>query len=582
MNLKSVTNKDWKLKEADKNKILYIKENFFLSETLARLLVIKNINLKDINLFLNPELSKNLIFPYKLTDMEKAVDHTYLEILNKKKIGIFGDYDVDGAASVALLTKFFNQLKHPSTFYIPDRVTEGYGPSIKTFNKLIEKNVSTIFTVDCGTLSYKEIEYASLKKTNTIVIDHHQVEIILPKALSVINPNRIDDKSKLNQLCAAALTYLFLIALDLKLKKTNWYKLNNIVPPILEDSLDLVALASVCDVVPLIGINRYFVKKGLIKIKEKKNIGLKSIGEVCKINTEPKTFDLGFVYGPRINAAGRLGFSNYGAKLLSTIDYNDAINLSHKLNKLNEERKIIENNYLNSIYLIAEQKNKDSVLIIYQNNLHEGVIGILAARIKDRYNKPVIILTGNGSVLKASARSIFGFDIGLEVLNLIKKKVIIKGGGHKMAAGFSIDKNKITELNFYLNDIFLKKMKTKYINDIIFIDAIISSNALNLNFYNEVNFLSPFGNGNKEPTFIIENLKVIKSKILKNKHISSILSSKNGKTFKSISFNSVNSQLEPYLMINKKYNLNVVGKLILNKWNNVNRVEFIINDISLN
>ena len=582
MNLRSVSNKDWKLKQINKNKILHIKESFFLSETLARLLVIKKVDPDNVKLFLKPQLNKNLIFPNLLAGMKNAINHTYNEIINKKKIGIFGDYDVDGAASTAILKRFFDEINHPSIFYIPDRVSEGYGPSIKTFNKLIEKKVSTIITVDCGSLSYKEIDYANLKKINTIVIDHHQVEIILPKALSIINPNRVDDKSNLNQLCAAALTFLFLLALDRKLKDTNWYITNNIQPPILDDSLDLVALASVCDVVPLTGINRYFVKEGLNKFKSKKNLGLKSISEICKINTDPKTYDLGFIYGPRINAAGRLGYSNYGAKLLSTIKQDEAKKLSYQLNKLNEQRKIIENNFLEDIYKIAEKKNKDSVLVIYKDNLHEGIIGILASRLKDRYNKPVIILTGNSNILKASARSILGFNIGLEILNLIKKNIIIKGGGHNAAAGFSIKKDKLDELNLHINSTFIKKMKNKYIKDLIHIDAIISPNALNLNFYNEINYLSPFGNGNKEPIFLIENLKVIKFQIIKEKHISAILLSRNGKSIKSISFNSVNTQVGSYLVSNKKYNLNVVGKLILNKWNGINRIEFNINDIALN
>ena len=580
MSFNSVTNKDWELKLADKNKILFLREKFSISEILSRLLVLRNISIDQIESFLKPEINKHLIDPNLLLDMNKSVKLIIDDILNKKITGIFGDYDVDGASATAILIKFFNHINHNSKFYIPDRVNEGYGPSKITFKKLIDQKVSTIITVDCGTLSYEAIDFGNLNKVNTIVIDHHQTESKLPKAFGLINPNRVGDKSNLNSLCATSLVFIFLIALDNKLKKIDWYKDNNILPPNLTNMLDLVALATICDVVPLVGINRYFVQKGLSVIKERKNVGLNAISETCDLKTKTEEYHLGFLYGPRINAGGRLGFSSYGAKLLSTNDSNEANDLIIKLNKLNEERKKLEDSYLNKIYKIAEGKKNDSVLVIHDDSFHEGIIGILASRVKDRFNKPTIILSGIGNTLKASARSIYGFDIGLEILNLVENKIIIKGGGHKMAAGFTIDKKRIDDLKKYLNEIFFKKMKKKIITDKILIDAIISPSALNSNFYEEMNLMKPFGPGNSKPTFLIESLNVYKSTVLNNKHISSILVSKNKTYINAISFNSYGTLIHDYLM-QKSKKINLVGKLNLNEWKGKKNIQLIIDDIAI-
>ena len=286
------------------------------------------------------------------------------------------------------------------------------------------------------------------------------------------------------------------------------------------------------------------------------------------------------MYGPRINAGGRLGFSSYGAKLLSTNDSNEANDLIIKLNKLNEERKKLEDSYLNKIYKIAEGKKNDSVLVIHDDSFHEGIIGILASRVKDRFNKPTIILSGIGNILKASARSIYGFDIGLEILKLVENKIIIKGGGHKMAAGFTIDKKRIDDLKKYLNEIFFKKMKKKIITDKILIDAIISPSALNSNFYEEMNLMKPFGPGNSKPTFLIESLNVYKSTVLNNKHISSILVSRNKTYINAISFTSYGTLIHDYLM-QKSKKINLVGKLNLNEWKGKKNIQLIIDDIAI-
>jgi single-stranded-DNA-specific exonuclease len=581
MNLKSVTGKYWKLNKADKNKILKLSEEFSLSEILCRLLVIRNIIDKDINSFLEPNLKNQLPNPYIFKDMNVSIDHIYKLIKERLIVGIFGDYDVDGASSTAMLIRFFSKISQPYNFFIPDRQRDGYGPSVATFDKFIKKNIKTIITVDCGTLSNEAVDFANKKNVSTIILDHHQADLSFPKALGIINPTRIDDNSELKYLCATSIVFFFLLALNKKLKDTNWYKVNNIEEPDLFEYLDLVALATICDVVPLVGLNRSLVKHGLKVIHKRKNLGIKILSDISNISSPHNVYHLGYILGPKINAGGRLGHSNFGAKLLSTNDVREADYLSIKLEKLNEKRKKLEKIYMNEIFKEAELQRHSPVLILYNKEFHDGLIGILAARIKDKIYKPTIVLSGLNNVLKGSARSIHGFDMGAAIINAVNKKIIIKGGGHKMAAGFTIYKNNLALLKKFLNFTFIKIMKNKRINNTVYIDAKILPSALNENFFNQIDQLSPFGPGNHDPFFMIENVKVLKSKIIQNKHISSILISNNRKSINTICFNAKNTELESYLCEKKKI-LNIVGKLSLNNWFGKKQVQFIINDISIN
>ncbi len=307
MNSVSVTGKNWILKKFDQEKIIYLKDNFSLDEITAKLLVLRNIKKEDVNSFLNPSIKNFLPNPNNLLDMKKSSLRTLKAIKDKEKLGVFGDYDVDGATSTALLGRYFDELKLAYEIYIPDRKTEGYGPSIKGFKELKEKNVKVIFTVDCGTLSFESINYAKSKNIDVIVLDHHQSEINLPKAYSVVNPNRLDDKSDLQYLCAAGVSFMFLVSINRELRLIDWFKNNSIDEPNLINYLDLVSLGTVCDVVPLVGLNRAIVKQGLKILKAKKNLGLKTLLDICKIETNPSIYHLGYILGPRINAGGRVG-----------------------------------------------------------------------------------------------------------------------------------------------------------------------------------------------------------------------------------------------------------------------------------
>ena len=581
MNLLSVTEKKWILREFDSSELDFIKTNYFLDEITAKILAIKKIKREEIDNFLNPTIKNILPNPTTIKDMDKASKRILEAIKKNEKIGIFGDYDVDGASSTALLGNFFSKINIKYEVHIPDRRKEGYGPSIEGFKSLINKGVNLIFTVDCGTLSFEPINFANKNKIDVLVIDHHQSEIKLPNAHSIVNPNRLDDNSNLNYLCAAGVCFMFLISLNKFLKKDNWFIDNNIKEPNLLNFLDLVSLGTICDVVPLIGVNRAIVKQGLKILKLKKNLGLKTLIDICNINSELSTYHIGYVLGPRINAGGRVGKCEYGANLLLNLDPKNAFMLAAELNEYNKERQLIEKKLLDEILSNIDNVN-DPILILNGLNWHEGVIGIVASRIKEKFNKPTIIISVKDNIGKASARSIIGFDIGSLIISATQNGLLLKGGGHKMAGGFSIEKNKIDEFKKFA----FKKFNTMNINFAegkkIYIDSIISPSAVNLEFYNKIYSLSPFGSGNSEPKFLIEKVKITNSKIVGEKHIKSNLVGLDGTYIKSITFNAVNTNLGVYLLKKNKKSLNIVGKLSLNEWMGKKNVEFIIDDISVN
>jgi single-stranded-DNA-specific exonuclease len=581
MNSLSVSGKNWISKEFNSEEIDFFKTNYFLDEITAKLLSIRKIKKKDIKFFLDPSIKNILPNPYILKDMDRAIERTTMAILKKEKIGIFGDYDVDGATSTAILGKYFELLNISFETYIPDRKNEGFGPNIKGFSEFIVQGVKLIFTVDCGTLSFTPMDFAKKKKIDVIILDHHQSETKLPSAHSVVNPNRFDDRSELNYLCAAGVCFMFLVALNKRLRDQNWFLKNSINEPDLMSVLDLVSLGTVCDVVPLVDLNRAFVRQGLKVLKKKNNLGLKTLIEACKIESRITSYHLGYVLGPRINAGGRVGKSTHGANLLLNRNSKNAFMLASDLNTYNEERKILEAELLNKILNTDYKNNTDPVVILHGDNWHEGIIGIIAARVKDKFNKPTIIISVTNGVGKGSGRSIHGFDLGSTIIGAVQSGFLIKGGGHKMAAGFTINMNKIDQFKEFI----FRKFKSININleekKNYYFDAEIAPSAVNIDFFEKINILSPFGAGNPEPRFIIKKLKLVNSKIVADKHIKVVLTGSDSTTFKAISFNSVDTIIGSYLTKKTMKLLDIAGKLSLNEWRGQKNVEFIIDDISV-
>ena len=578
----SISGKNWILRKYNEEYLIYLKENFSLDEITSKLLSIRQIKKDEIISFLNPSIKNFLPNPNNLIDMEKSTLRTVKAINQNEKIGIFGDYDVDGAASTAILGNYFSELDLDYEIYIPDRKKEGYGPSIQGFQKLINKGVKIIYTVDCGTLSFEAVNYAKKRGMDVIVLDHHQSEVKLPSAFSIVNPNRLDDKSNLQYLCAAGVSFMFLVSLNRELRIKNWFVQNNIKEPDLINFLDLVSLGTVCDVVPLIGLNRAIVKQGLKVLKLKKNLGLKTLLDICKIDVSPSIYHLGYLIGPRINAGGRVGKCSHGANLLLNKNPKNTFKLASELDQYNKERQMLEKDLLLNILDESKNYSNDPVLILRGKNWHEGVIGIVASRLKDKFNKPVIIISEKGNIGKASARSIVGFDIGSTIIAATQEKILLKGGGHKMAGGFSIKIENIEKFRSFVFRKFLNINEDLRAEKPFLVDSIIAPSAVNLEFYNKVALLSPFGSGNPEPKFVIEDLKTVNGKVVGEKHIKSILIGKDGSSIKSIAFNATENDLGGYLLRKNNKSFNIAGKLSLNEWKGQSNVEFIIDDISVN
>jgi single-stranded-DNA-specific exonuclease len=578
----SISGKNWISKRFSTEDINFFKTNYFLDEIVAKLLSIRNIKKEEIKLFLQPSIKNILPNPYILKDMDTSIDRTEEAIINKEKIGIFGDYDVDGATSTAILGKYFDLLNISFEFYIPDRKTEGFGPNKKAFSRFADLGVNLIFTVDCGTLSFEPMEFAKKKNIDVIILDHHQSEIKLPTAHSIVNPNRFDDKSELNYLCAAGVCFMFLIALNKRLRDKKWFLNNSIIEPDLMNLLDLVSLGTVCDVVPLIDLNRAIVYQGLKILKRKNNLGLKTLIEVCNIEKNITAHDLGYVLGPRINAGGRVGKSTHGANLLLNKSPKSAFKLAVELNSCNKERQILETELLNEILNTDYKNSTDPVIILHGENWHEGIIGIIASRVKEKFNKPTIVISVNGAIGKGSGRSIHGFDLGATIIGAVQNNILTKGGGHKMAAGFTIDMNKIDDFKEFI----FRKFKSINIDleegSNYFFDAEIAPSAVNIEFFEKINLLAPYGSGNPEPRFLIKGVKIVNSKIISEKHIKIVLVGSDSSTLKAISFNSVATELGSYLLKKNIKPFNIAGKLSLNEWRGQRNVEFIIDDISVN
>ena len=374
---------------------------------------------------------------------------------------------------------------------------------------------------------------------------------------------------------------MFLVSLNSKLRNKNWFKLNNINEPDILNYLDLVCLGTICDVVPVIGLNRAIVKQGLKVFGKRKNVGLKTLYDNSNIKDLPKTYHLGYLIGPKINAGGRVGKSSFGAELLISDDQEKVDCLAKELDYFNEQRKKIEFELIRKIENDIKV-NKDPILLVQGKDFHEGLIGIAASRIKDKYNKPCVIISVNGNIGKGSARSVFGFDIGTIIISAVQNKILIKGGGHKMAGGFSINVDNIKIFKEFLikkyNSLNIKKSNFKT----LYLDSIILPTALNAEFYQNIEVLSPFGTGNPEPKFLIEDLKLANSNIVANRHIKAVFYSKSNDVVKTIAFNSIGTALESYLVKNNKNSMNIAGTLISNSWNGKNNIEFVINDISVN
>ena len=562
----SVSGKKWEQKKINKNSIDKLKQDYDFSNILARLVISRNFDQTELTSIENDLELKNVFS--KNIDFDKSVELVSNSINNHEKICILGDYDVDGSAATSLFIRFLESLNHPFFYYIPDRELDGYGATKKLFQKLILNKPELIIMVDCGSTSNEAIDFLNENKIKSLIIDHHEINKPFPKANVIINPKKDTDYIEYDYLCATTLSYFFLDLLSQKIKS----KIK------MSDFLIYVLLATVCDVMPLRKLNRSIALKVLKNFDINKNIAFNQLFNQNDKKNKLNINDLGYLIGPILNAGGRLAKSSYATELLSSDNIEIVINRSNELRKLNNKRKEIETLILNEVnFEKIEDENKD-VVIYYNPNINEGLIGIIAARLKDYFNKPSIVITTSNKILKGSARSVYNYNIGRAVKNSLDKNIIIGGGGHNMAAGFTLKKDDLRNFeNFMLND-FLDKCTSR--DNIFLYDAEVSTLAFNEDFYNDIKKLEPFGTGNPTPTFLFKDLKIIKATILTKKHISLILKSRMGFSIKAISFNSVNSKIGEYLL-NYKNNLNVLGQINENIWNNKKNLQLTIRDVIL-
>ena len=575
----SYTDSKWQVKTFDERQAELISQKFEVSNLIAKLFSIRNISIDDIASYLNPTLKDNMPDPNILMDMEKACERILVALKNNEKIAIFGDYDVDGSTSTSCLIKYFNLLGVEVVYHIPDRFIEGYGPNKEAFQKFIDQNINIIFTLDCGTLAYNEIKFAKDNNIDVIVIDHHQPEINLPEAYAMINPNRLDDTTNLGYLAAVGVTFMFIVGLNRKLRESKWFD-NILKEPNIISLLDMVSLGTICDVVPLVGINRLLVQKGLEVFSKKPNIGLTALIDKANINNKISTYDLGFKLGPRINAGGRLGKSKHGTELLTCEDEAKAADIATELDNFNKERQTIEAHILKTAIdsLTSEQIDK-KIIFAYGQDWHEGVIGIIASRIKQKFKKPCIVFSAKNGIAKGSGRSIKGIDLGNLIIAATQKGIVTQGGGHAMAAGLTLDDDKILLLQDFIEDRLDSNSIALDIDDTNHADSIINITAVNSELYDDINKLGPFGSNNEEPNFIIKSTKITFIKEFGDNHIRCGLSSDIDKNVEGITFRSKNTPLGDAIMNNKGKLVSLYGKIKVNEWGGRRIPQFHIEDI---
>ena len=585
---KSVRDAVWEVNDVSESDLFLMRQKCDSSDILSRILIARGVTPEHALDFLNPSLRNSMPNPMKLLDMEKAVERIIVAIKKKEKIAIFGDYDVDGASSSAMLKRYFNSLAVESVIYIPDRLEEGYGPNIGALDYLQNKEKASLcITVDCGTVSCEPLEYAMGNGLDVIVVDHHLSTERLPNVVAVVNPNRLDESMyECRDLAAAGVVFMLLAALNKRLRDIGFFS-SDVQEPNLLNFLDLAAFATVCDVMKLVGLNRIFVSQGLKVISKNKSVGFRALIDVTGIRSEITTHHLGFILGPRINAGGRVGESEsrescLGSILLSTDDPEEAAKCAIRLDHLNDVRRDLESRALSeALEQVNKQLKEGRQFIMVVGNWHPGVIGVIAGRIKETFKKPTAVVSSHDGIFKASARSVPGIDFGSAVLEAKANGVIIEGGGHSMAVGFSFLEEKMEAVREFFNKKFAHIVSKS--KEVLKADGVISFFALKRSLFDVINKAAPFGTGNLEPQFIITDVVITSFVVVNDEHVNCMISSSNGKAknmIKAVAFRSVGTRVG-YVMMQKRKSISIFGKIKTNFWNGRNEVQVIIDDIAV-
>ena len=578
----SVSGQRWisRLDQAGQNRALAMSQVHGLSDLVARVMAGRGVTLDEATLFLDPTLRALMPNPSTLTDCDLAAERLTQAIKRGERVAIFGDYDVDGAASSAVLYRFLAHFGVEAEIYIPDRIFEGYGPNPTAIGELIDRGAQLIVTVDCGSTSHESLAVARERGIDVVVIDHHQLGHELPPCLALVNPNREDDLSGQGHLCAAGVVYLVLVATLRDLRKAAHPGSASMD---LLSLLDLVALATICDVVPLKGLNRAYVVKGLAAARLMNNSGLAALLKVAGIGGPVTPYHLGFLVGPRINAGGRIGDAALGSRLLTVDDQSAAAEIAARLDELNRERQAMEAAMLEEAQAeaLAEYGTAENAAVILtaRENWHPGIVGLLAARLKERFQRPAFAIAfdsmGKGT---GSGRSITGFDLGKMVRAAVDDGLLVKGGGHAMAAGLTVERGKLGALRAFFDESAAKQVASLTANRVLKIDGALGASAATTELIDKLESAGPFGAGHPQPLFAVPSHRLKDARPVGTTHIKATLESQDGRRLEAIAFRAAETPLGDFLMSSRGNQIHVAGSLSADQWQGSRRVQMRITD----
>lgn len=576
---RSLGGKRWELRGGDERLGLALAQRLGLPEPVGRCLAARGIGLDEAERFLAPTLRDWLPDPSRLKDMDKAAARIAAAVQAGETVALFGDYDVDGATSSALLHRFLSAVGGRVAVYIPDRLKEGYGPNGPALRRLKEQGARLALTLDCGITAHEPLAEAAAAGLEVVVVDHHAAEARLPPAVAVVNPNRLDDDSGLGQLAAVGVAFLVAVAVNRRLRELGWYADGRREPNLLQ-WLDLVALGTVCDVVPLTGLNRAFVAQGLKVLARRGNPGLSALSDVARLDETPGAYHCGFLLGPRVNAGGRVGEAGLGAELLAGEDAERARAIAAHLDELNRERRDIEAEVLaQALAQLEAQPPEAGLAFVAAEGWHPGVIGIVASRLKERFDRPALVVALDESgVGKGSGRSVPGLDLGAAVIAARQAGLLVNGGGHPMAAGLTVAADRLEELRAFLTGRCGRELARIAFRPALGFDAAIPLSGATAGLIRALDRLAPFGAGNAEPRFAITGGRVVKADPVGQGHLRCILADVDGRRLKAIAFREKAELLGPALTGGRGRGLHLAGKLRLDAWAGGDAVQLILED----
>ncbi len=575
---RSLKGKRWRLQPVDERKGEALAQRLQLPEIVGRVLAGRGVDLDDAEAFLDPKLRQCLPDPSQFKDMDAGADRLARAITAGERVAVFGDYDVDGATSAAVLSRFFSAVGSGVRIYVPDRLKEGYGPNAEALLRLKGEGVSVVITVDCGINAHEALDAAAAAGLDVVVVDHHAADSRLPVAAAVINPNRLDEPATYGHLAAVGVAFLLAVAVNRALRKAGWY--DNRPEPDLRQWLDLVALGTICDLVPLKGINRAFVVQGLKVMAGRTNAGIRALADLTGQNQPPEAYHAGFVFGPRINAGGRVGESGLGARLLATDDIAEATMLAQQLDRFNRDRQRIEGEVLEeALSRVAERGEREanpSLIVVAGERWHPGVVGIVASRLVERFNRPVCVLSLDGDLGTGSARSVAGFNMGAAVNAARQMGLLVKAGGHAMAAGFTIERDKLGDFQEFMTG----RMKRPSGGDcpLLYVDGALSVAGASFALSESLARVGPFGMANPEPRFVITGARLSYVGVAGAHHLRCTLADDSGARLEAIAFRCVDTPLGRALREHAGSLFHFAGRVQRKIWQGRTSTQFVIDD----